>query len=89
MNPDNAKIKAEELVSAFGIAQFLVKGLVYNKQLAKASALIAVEEILNSEPSEPSNQTKESDWENVITYRKAYSEAAEFWILVKEAIQEM
>lgn len=87
------KEKAEELLSKFvniNLSQVneLVDGI--RIRLAKQCALIAVDEILKSEPSYPSNV----DWDDVGATHQYYyeaqrEEAARYWEQVKQEIEKL
>ena len=80
------KEKAEKLVDRFEHETYsLVQG-----QLSKQCALIAVEEILQSEPRTPSNV----DWDDVggthqYYYEAQREEAEKFWQQVKQEIEKL
>ena len=84
------KEKANELLSKFvsiSLSQYvdLVDGI--RIRLAKECALIAVDEILKSEPLEPNNTPdwlQPEDW-----FSEANKYAGEYWIEVKKEIEAL
>lgn len=75
MTPE--QIKAKELVEKFGIIQFNKGDIVFDKNLAKSCALIAVEEIIS----------QLAEINNVESFN--ISQYAVFWQSVKKEIEKL
>lgn len=80
--------KAEELYDKF--LRYVPAEEEFEHEYAKQCALVAVDEILNSEPRHPSN----IDWDDVggthqYYYEAQREEAAKYWQNVKQELDKM
>lgn len=84
------KEKAEELIDTFRMNVLDYEGCSINTHKAIQCALIAVDEILKTEPRYPSNV----DWDDVggthqYYYEAQREEADKYWLEVKQEIQKL